>query len=98
MTEANTIRGHYVYEYEWQEDSGDTWSITYEALKSTTQLNKEWERLDKWIFALMENPAEDPTMTRDMIIQASVGFTTDKDNLEWLFEGYYPIIIYHRAL
>ena len=89
LTEANTIRGHYVYEYEWQEDSGDTWSITYEALKSTTQLNKEWERLDKWIFALMENPAEDPTMTRDMLIQASVGFTTEKDNLEWLFEGYY---------
>ncbi|KUG05258.1 hypothetical protein ASZ90_017331 [hydrocarbon metagenome] len=91
LTEADTIKGHYVYEYEWQEDGDEagTWSSTYEALVSTTLINKEWERLDRWIVELMKNPKEDPTMTRDMLIQAGIGFTEEKENLKWLFEGYY---------
>lgn len=89
LTEANTIKGHYVYEYEWQEDSGDTWTSTYEALVSTTLINPKWERLDQWIVELMNNPEEDPALTREMLIQAGIGFTKEQDNLKWLFEGYY---------
>jgi len=89
LTEANTIKGHYKYEYEWVEESGETWSRSYEALVSTTLLNNEWERLDLWITEVLGEQGRQLSATRLMLIEAGVAFTEERENVKWLLEGIY---------
>lgn len=91
LTEANALRGHYTYEYEWQTETNEagTYTKTYEVPISETLINSEWERLDQWIYDLMDNPDEAIIITRKMLIEAGAGFTQEYQNLKWLFEGYY---------
>ncbi|MCL6479391.1 MAG: M23 family metallopeptidase, partial [Peptococcaceae bacterium] len=85
LTEANTIRGHYRYTYEWVTKTGGGGSITYEQLKDTILIGPKWERLENYLMEYLNVPeGENATLARQMVFEAGEGFTARKEWLDWL--------------
>ncbi|MDR9785777.1 MAG: M23 family metallopeptidase [Peptococcaceae bacterium MAG4] len=84
LTEADTIRGHYTYHYEWVTESvgGDT--VTYEKYVGQQLVGPKWERLEKYLKSYLDVPDEDLSLARQMVFEAGQGFTARKEWLEWL--------------
>jgi len=80
LTEANTIRGHYIFEYEWVTED----KVTYEKLVNR-RLIKKWDRLEEFLQKYLTLPNKKETTTaRQMVFEAGQGFTAKKQWFEWL--------------
>lgn len=80
LTEADTIRGHYTFQYEWVTENG----VTYERYVGRQLVGPQWERLEKYLKGYLEVPDKDLALARQMVFEAGQGFTARKEWLEWL--------------
>jgi len=85
ITEAVTLEGHYVFDYEWVTEEKGKCTITKEVCLGSTLVSPKWERLDRWIVENLED-TKDIELTRKMLWEAGNGYTQSKENLAWLFE------------
>lgn len=88
LTEADTIRGHYTYEYEWVTESSGGGSITYERLKDTKLVGYKWQRLEDYLQKYLDVPKEQVEIARQMVFESGQGFTARREWLAWLTEVY----------
>ncbi|WP_003545337.1 peptidoglycan DD-metalloendopeptidase family protein [Desulfotomaculum nigrificans] len=80
LTEADTIRGQYVYEYKWI----DTPKKSYERLENIRMV-REWDRLEEFLKKYLALPDQKQTTTaRQMVFEAGQGFTARKEWFDWL--------------
>lgn len=88
LVEANTIRGHYRYQYDWVTETSGSTTKTYEKLKNTATVAK-WERLDEYLAAYLEIPGgKDTALARSLVFNAGEGFSARKDWLNWLTNSF----------
>ncbi len=87
LVEAKTIRGWYQYDYEWHtEHFKGGGHKKYERLKNTKTLER-WEFLEDYLAKKYEVPDADREFTLQAVINASDGFTQQKEWMEWLFNN-----------
>lgn len=86
LTEADTIRGHYTYEYEWVTESSGGGSITYEQLKDVKLVGYKWQRLEDYLQEYLDAPKEQVGIARQMVFESGQGFTARQEWLAWLTE------------
>jgi len=89
LVEANTIRGHYKYTYEWvSETSSNGVSVRYERLKDVVLVGEKWERLENYLKDYLDLQGEtgkkDAPIVREMVFNAGEGFTMQQEWLNWL--------------
>ena len=80
LAEADTIRGHYTFQYEQVTENG----VTYERYVGRQLVGPQWERLEKYLKGYLDVPDEDLTLARQMVFEAGQGFTDRKEWLDWL--------------
>jgi hypothetical protein len=87
LTEADTIRGHYTYEYEWVTESHGKGSVTYEKFTGKKLAGASpWERLEKYLKGYLDLRDRDVPDTRRMVFEAAEGFTAHQEWVAWLDE------------
>ncbi|MGQ9825512.1 MAG: M23 family metallopeptidase [Desulfotomaculales bacterium] len=87
LTEADTIRGHYVFKYEWAtEHYPGGGSRTYEKPVGQELVGPKWRRLEEYLQKYLDIPEKDAPLARQMVFEAGQGFTARKEWLTWLTE------------
>ena len=87
LVEAKTIRGWYQYDYEWYTEHFDGGGHKkYERLKNNRTLER-WEFLEEYLAKKYEVPEKDREFTLQAVVNASDGFTQQKEWMEWLFNN-----------
>ncbi|WP_054697999.1 lytic murein transglycosylase [Syntrophomonas palmitatica] len=93
LTEADTMRGHFKYEYEWYTEpatESDPCPDTYEVLKNTIDIspnNNRWEKLEQWLVEHYEIPQEDAQDIRLSYINAETAFKEQTEVIEWMLQS-----------
>ncbi|NLD45927.1 MAG: transglycosylase SLT domain-containing protein, partial [Clostridiaceae bacterium] len=91
LIEADTMRGHFIYEYEWHTDVDEYGcETTYEVLKETIDISPEgnrWYKIDKWLVEHLEIPDSDAPDVRLAFLNAETAFKERTDVIDWMLTG-----------
>lgn len=91
LIEADTMRGHFAYEYEWHTDvDSHGCETTYEVLKETIDLSPEgnrWYKIEQWLVEHLEVPESDAEDVRLVFLNAETAFKEKTDVIDWMLTG-----------
>jgi len=90
LVEADTMRGHFSYDYEWytSHDSNGC-ETTYEVLSNTNTLSpngNRWHKLEQWLVEYLEVPQSDAQDVRLAFINAETAFYEESEVIAWMLE------------
>lgn len=90
LVEADTMRGHFVYEYEWYTtyDSHGC-ETTYEVLANTIDLSpngNRWHKIEQWLVEHLEVPQSDAQDVRLAFINSETAFHEETEVIAWMLE------------
>lgn len=100
LIEADTMRGHFAYEYEWYVtyDSHGC-ETSYEVLANTIDLSpngNRWYKLEQWLVEHFEIPESDAQDVRLAFINAETAFYEESEVIAWMLERQ-PYLLTNRV-
>lgn len=100
LVEADTMRGHFIYEYEWYEtyDSHGC-RTTYEVLANTLDISpngNRWHKIEQWLVENLEVPITDAEDVRLAFINAETAFFEESEVIAWMLERQ-PYMMFNRV-